>query len=212
MNRVRKTSNGLSSLIINGVLSFDTDNISNSVVDFFSDLFSNRDQGSYDDLVLGDFIQPVVDITDNDTLSCLPSVEEIKRAVFDMELSSAPGPDGFGGTGAPRSGHLAAMADSIIAKFSKWKDHALSMAGRKCMINSIIAASLVHSMMVYFWPRSLLRIIESAMRNFSWSGDILKKNTSCSVSWSRVFSPIEEGGLGIRSLRLANDSFVCKLA
>ncbi|KAL8542630.1 hypothetical protein ACS0TY_003492 [Phlomoides rotata] len=114
--------------------------------------------------------------------------------------------------GAPRTCHLAAMADSIIAKFSKWKGHALSIAGQKCMINSIIAASLVHSMMVYYWPRSLLKRIESAMRNFLWSGDILKKNTSCSVSWSRCSSPIDEGGLGIHSIRLANDSFVCKLA
>ncbi|KAL8511849.1 hypothetical protein ACS0TY_018326 [Phlomoides rotata] len=301
MNRVRKTSFGLTSLIINGVLFFNSDSISNSVVEFFSDLFANRDLGSYDDSVLGDFIQPVVDSADNDSLSCIPSVEEIKRAVFDMEPSSAPGPDGFGGTfyhscwdiisldiieavryffntrhipfslnssfvtlilkklganrvedfrlivmgnylfkiftkivasrlgitkapryllyaddilnfakatpsnirhlhhiisaygglsgqlynptkskvyfgsavprrvkttmlwligisegalpftylgvpifrGAPRTCYLAAMADSIIAKFSKWKGHALSMAGRKCMINSIIAASLV---------------------------------------------------------------------
>ncbi|KAL8546891.1 hypothetical protein ACS0TY_006561 [Phlomoides rotata] len=114
--------------------------------------------------------------------------------------------------GAPRTGHLVMMADSIIAKFSKWKGHALSLAGRKCMINSIIAASLVHSMMVYYWPRSLLKKIETAMRNFLWSGDISKKSTSCSVSWARCCSPINEGGLGIRSLRLANESFVCKLA
>ncbi|KAL8488057.1 hypothetical protein ACS0TY_024365 [Phlomoides rotata] len=32
--------------------------------------------------------------------------------------------------GAPRTYHLAAMADSIVAKFSKWKGHALSLAGR----------------------------------------------------------------------------------
>ncbi|KAL8520047.1 hypothetical protein ACS0TY_010833 [Phlomoides rotata] len=68
--------------------------------------------------------------------------------------------------GSPRTCHLATMADSIIAKFSKWKGHSLSLAGRKCMVNSVIAASLVHSMMVYYWSRSLLKRIESAMRNF----------------------------------------------
>ncbi|KAL8492502.1 hypothetical protein ACS0TY_023907 [Phlomoides rotata] len=41
MNHVCKTTTGLSSLIIDGVLSFDTESISNSVVEFFYDLFTN---------------------------------------------------------------------------------------------------------------------------------------------------------------------------
>ncbi|KAL8546897.1 hypothetical protein ACS0TY_006567 [Phlomoides rotata] len=56
MNRVRKTSTGMSSLIIDGVLSFDTGSISNSVVEFFSELFANQDHDSYDDSALGEFI------------------------------------------------------------------------------------------------------------------------------------------------------------
>ncbi|KAL8488043.1 hypothetical protein ACS0TY_024353 [Phlomoides rotata] len=71
--------------------------------------------------------------------------------------------------GAPRTCHLTALADSIISKFSKWKGHSLSLAGHKCMINFVIAASLVHSMMVYYWPRTLLKKIENAMRNFLWT-------------------------------------------
>ncbi|KAL8546893.1 hypothetical protein ACS0TY_006563 [Phlomoides rotata] len=113
---------------------------------------------------------------------------------------------------APRTCHLATLADSIIIKFSKWKGYSLSLAGRKCMINFVIAASLVHSMMVYYWPRTLLKKVETAMRNFLWTGDISRRNTSCSVSWARVCSPLDEGGLGVRSIRLANDSFICKLA
>ncbi|KAL8463009.1 hypothetical protein ACS0TY_033861 [Phlomoides rotata] len=198
MNRVRKSSTGLSSLIIDGVLTFDTNSISNAMVEFFSELFTNRDHGSYDDSVLA-------------------VTRRVKTVMLHSTgISEGSLPFTYMGVpifmGAPRSGHQAAMANSIIAKFSKWKGHALSMAGRKCMINSIIASSLVHSMIIYYWPRNLLKRIESAMRNFLWSGDILKKNTSCSVSWSRCCAPIDEGGLGIRSLRLANDSFVYKLA
>ncbi|KAL8488066.1 hypothetical protein ACS0TY_024374 [Phlomoides rotata] len=58
----------------------------------------NQDLDTYDDSVLGNFSQPVLDPTDNDMLTSLPSVEEIKKAVFDMEPSSSPSPDGFGGT------------------------------------------------------------------------------------------------------------------
>ncbi|KAL8535288.1 hypothetical protein ACS0TY_011058 [Phlomoides rotata] len=114
--------------------------------------------------------------------------------------------------GAPRVCHLASLADSIISKFAKWKGHSLSLAGRKCMINSVIAASLVYSMMVYYWPRTLMKKIETAMRNFLWTGDITRRNNTCTVSWARVCAPLEEGGLGVRSIRHANDSFIYKLA
>ncbi|KAL8523963.1 hypothetical protein ACS0TY_013792 [Phlomoides rotata] len=66
-------------------------------------------------------------------------------------------------------------------------------------------------MMIYYWPRTLLKKVESSMRNFLWTGDINKKNNSCSISWARCCSPHDEGGLGIRSLRISNDSFICKL-
>ncbi|KAL8529336.1 hypothetical protein ACS0TY_006665 [Phlomoides rotata] len=244
MNRIRKTSVGLSSLIVNGELTFDPGIIADSVVQFYTELFTAQDQTTYDDSVLGAFIHPVVDATENDTLIALPSVEEIHRAVFDMKPSSSPGHDGSGGSfyqaywdiisfdvieaastgcsfglwglsgqiynpakstvyygtavtrrvrrmmlritgishgslpisylgvplfkGPPRTGHLAALADSIISKFSKWKGHSLSLAGRKCLINSVIAASLVHSMMIYYWPRTLLKKIEDVMLNFHW--------------------------------------------
>ncbi|KAL8520052.1 hypothetical protein ACS0TY_010838 [Phlomoides rotata] len=306
MNRICKTSFGLSSLIIDGELTFDSGINSDLVVLFYTEHFTAQDQDMYDDTIFGEFIQHVVDIVDNDMLTAMPSVEEIKSAVFDMEPSSSPGPDGFGGSfyqacwdiiafdvieakpganrmedfrpivignylfkvftkiitsrlgdiaamimtpyqfgfvlgkritslvgcetgithgslplsylgipifrGAPHTCHLAALADSIISKFSKWKGHSLYLAGRKCMINVVIAASLVHSLMVYYWPRTLLKKIENAMRNFLWTGDISRRNTSCSVSWARVCSPLDEGGLGVRSIHHTNDSFICKLA
>ncbi|KAL8546866.1 hypothetical protein ACS0TY_006543 [Phlomoides rotata] len=262
MNRVCKTSTILSLFLIDDVLSFDTESISNKVVDFFTELFTNQDQGMYDDSVLGNFILPLLDhilkapryllYADNilifakatpsnirqlhHILSAYgglsgqlynPSMSKVyfgsavshsvKNAILrTMGISEGALPFSYLGVpifrGAPRTWHLAAMADSIITKFSKWKGHSLSLAGRKCMVNSIITASLVHSTMVYYWPRSLLKKIKTAMRNFLWTSDISKKNTSCSVSWARCCSPIDEGGLGICSLRLANDSFVCKLA
>ncbi|KAL8464676.1 hypothetical protein ACS0TY_034253 [Phlomoides rotata] len=114
--------------------------------------------------------------------------------------------------GSPRTCHLTALADSIISKFSKWKGHSLSLAGRKCVVNIVIAASLVHSMMINYWPRSFLKKVETAMRNFIWTGDISKRNNSCSVSWARYCSPHDEEGLDIRSLRISNDLFICNLA
>ncbi|KAL8466219.1 hypothetical protein ACS0TY_035363 [Phlomoides rotata] len=71
--------------------------------------------------------------------------------------------------GTAKAAHLRGMADRIIAKFFGWKGSALSMAGRVCLVNSVMVSSLVHSMMVYKWPRSLLQKVDKAMRNFIWT-------------------------------------------
>lgn len=42
----------------------------------------------------------------------------------------------------------------------------LSFVGRKCLINSAIAGSLVHSMMSYKWPNSLIKMLEVAIHSY----------------------------------------------
>ncbi|KAL8514578.1 hypothetical protein ACS0TY_013607 [Phlomoides rotata] len=261
MNRIRKTSFGLSSLIIDGELTFDPEIISDSVVQFYTELFTALDQDTFDDTILGEFIQPVVDpiprapryllyaddiliftraITGNirRIQSVLLAYGGLSGEIYNLAKSKvyfgsavtrrvrnfilcSTGithgslPMSYLGVpifkGSPRTCHLAPLVDSIINKFRKWKGYSLSLAGRKSMINFVIAASLVYSMMVYYWPRTLLKKIETAMRNFLWTSDISRRNTSCTVSWARVCSPFDEGGLGVRSIRHANDSFICKL-
>ncbi|KAL8485715.1 hypothetical protein ACS0TY_027845 [Phlomoides rotata] len=49
--------------------------------------------------------------------------------------------------GAHKAAHLRILADRITTKFAGWKGSALSMAGRVCLVNSVIVSSLVHSMM-----------------------------------------------------------------
>lgn len=106
-------------------------------------------------------------------------------------------------TGKPRRIFFQPVMDKILSKFSRWRGSSLSMVGRVCLVDSVIASSLVHSMMIYKWPSSLLKDIEAAMRNFIWTGDIRKRGFT-SVAWARVCSPKEEGGLGLRSISTAN--------
>lgn len=74
--------------------------------------------------------------------------------------------------GRPKMAHLNSIADKILLKFDRWSGSLLSMAGRICLVNSVIVSSLTHSMMVYRWPRKLLKRVDRAMRNFVWNGDI----------------------------------------
>ncbi|XP_057791059.1 uncharacterized protein LOC131008183 [Salvia miltiorrhiza] len=113
--------------------------------------------------------------------------------------------------GRARASHLRAIHDKILNKFARWKGLHLSMAGRLCLIQSVIQSSLTHSMMIYKWPRSLLTKLDTCCRNFLWTGNI-KKIASCPVSWARVCAPKYEGGLGLRSFKLLNKCFLMKMA
>ncbi|XP_057791251.1 uncharacterized protein LOC131008384 [Salvia miltiorrhiza] len=113
--------------------------------------------------------------------------------------------------GKPKASHLQAIHDRIVNKFARWKGLQLSMAGRLCLINSVISSSLTHSMMVFRWPRSLLKNLDAKCRNFLWNGDT-SKQPSCSVSWNRVCAIKAEGGLGVRSFLTMNKSFLMKMA
>ncbi|XP_057811732.1 uncharacterized protein LOC131025969 [Salvia miltiorrhiza] len=113
--------------------------------------------------------------------------------------------------GRVRASYFRPIHDRIIAKFSRWRGRLLSMAGRLCLVKSVIQSSITHSMMVYKWPRSLLKDLDDKCRNFIWTGDI-RKTPSCSVSWNRVCAIKEEGGLGVRSFSLMNKCFLIKMA
>ncbi|KAK6149326.1 hypothetical protein DH2020_016851 [Rehmannia glutinosa] len=58
--------------------------------------------------------------------------------------------------GVPKAAVLQPVFDKVILKFRIWKGTSLSLARRVCLVNSVITSSLVHTMMVYKWPRSLL--------------------------------------------------------
>ncbi|XP_057808807.1 uncharacterized protein LOC131023278 [Salvia miltiorrhiza] len=113
--------------------------------------------------------------------------------------------------GRARANHLRTIHDRIINKFSRWKGAHLSMAGRLCLIKSVIQSSLTHSIMVYRWPRALLEELDRKCRNFLWTGNIQKAAT-CTVSWDRVSASWDEGGLGVRPFGISNRSFLMKLA
>ncbi|XP_057790741.1 uncharacterized protein LOC131007841 [Salvia miltiorrhiza] len=113
--------------------------------------------------------------------------------------------------GKVRASYLRSIHDRIINKFSTWRGRHLSMAGRICLVKSVIQSSLTHSMMVYRWPKSLIKELDGCCRNFIWTGDT-KKAPSCPVAWARVCAIKEEGGLGIRSFSLMNKCFLMKRA
>lgn len=112
--------------------------------------------------------------------------------------------------GKPKRCHLQPIADKIKSKLASWKASLLSIAGRVTMVKSVIQSMLVHSISIYSWPKKLLNDIELWTRNFIWSGDVSKRKL-LTVSWKKSCKPLSEGGLGIRSLSILNESTNLKL-
>jgi hypothetical protein len=89
--------------------------------------------------------------------------------------------------------------DKIKIKLASWKVFLLSYVGRCQLIKSVVQSMLIYSISIYSWPESLIKELEKYLRNFLWCGDLNVRKT-VTVSWKKVCSPIDEGGLGIRKI------------
>lgn len=70
--------------------------IENHVLSYYESLYAS-DNNCTDSNFVDNVIPKLVTSEDNAMLTCLPSYDEVKVAVFGLNASGAPGPDGFGG-------------------------------------------------------------------------------------------------------------------
>ncbi|XP_019451747.1 PREDICTED: uncharacterized protein LOC109353840 [Lupinus angustifolius] len=113
--------------------------------------------------------------------------------------------------GKPRKIHLQAIADRIILKLATWKGSLLSIMGRVELVKSIILSMLTYSFHIYSWPSNLIQNLDKCIRNFIWSGDTSTRKIA-TMSWHKVCSPTNSGGLGLRSIKAMNQAALIKLS
>ncbi|XP_026396710.1 uncharacterized protein LOC113291389 [Papaver somniferum] len=102
------------------------------------------------------------------------------------------------------------IVEVLQRKLETWKDNLLSFHDRLVLVKSVLCSLSIYNMSVYRWPSSVIKICEKLIRNFLWTrdGDIRKFKT---LSWKKVCTPYEEGGLGIKRLKVVNQSLLMKL-
>ena len=93
----RRTSKVLSHMQIGDDVVNDMNLISSHIQQFYKDLFTEPGNRVVDYSIVQDFIPSMVTPFDNAELCRIPTAEEIRLTVFDMDASSAPGPDGYSG-------------------------------------------------------------------------------------------------------------------
>jgi hypothetical protein len=85
----------------------------------------------------------------------------------------------------------------------------LSKGGRVTLIKSTSSNLPTYFLSLFPISSSVASRIEKLQRDFLWGG-LGEEFKYHLVSWSTICSPISEGGLGIKNLRIFNQTFLGK--
>jgi len=96
ISRIKSAAKPISFLLNGDVRISDQREIENHVVSYFQGIFATHNDCGTNDLI-DKTVPTLVTVEENNMLTLMPAVDEIKKAVFDMNADGAPGPDGFGG-------------------------------------------------------------------------------------------------------------------
>lgn len=102
------------------------------------------------------------------------------------------------------------LLEQISNRFTSWSSRALSFAGRKKLISSVIYSTVNFWMSSFILPKGCLKKIENLCSRFLWNGNITRK-TVAKVSWKSICLPKEDSGLGLRNFALWNKTLCLRL-
>ncbi|XP_043717705.1 uncharacterized protein LOC122665616 [Telopea speciosissima] len=98
--------------------------------------------------------------------------------------------------GKVKKDHSLSLVDKIKSRFSGWKDKPISMA--------VISNISIDSFSIYWWPTSLISLMERWARNFIWSRD-LNQPKRVIVKWDIICKPREKQGPSMQALVVYQD-------
>ncbi|KAJ9536330.1 hypothetical protein OSB04_un000493 [Centaurea solstitialis] len=101
------------------------------------------------------------------------------------------------------------LVDKVTKRIHNWKTKALSFAGRKLLISSVLQSLQLYWMSVFLLPSGVIHELEALFRKFLWAQGESAQG-KCKLSWDVVCQPIDKGGLGIRRLATWNRAMIAK--
>lgn len=102
------------------------------------------------------------------------------------------------------------LCEKVDRRLAGWKSKYLSLAGRITLAKSTVSTLATYSMQMAKIPRSICDELDIRSRRFIWGGTEEKKRIHL-ISWDTLQLPREKGGLGFRSARQINATFLTKL-
>ncbi|KAI3815120.1 hypothetical protein L1987_14776 [Smallanthus sonchifolius] len=101
------------------------------------------------------------------------------------------------------------VVDVFRDRLSNWKAKRLSYGGRITLVKSVLNSLPTYFFSLYKAPDQVIGELDLLRRRFLWGGSE-EKAKMCWVSWDKVTSSVESGGLGLGSLRDANSALLAK--
>ncbi|GJY25068.1 RNA-directed DNA polymerase, eukaryota, reverse transcriptase zinc-binding domain protein [Tanacetum coccineum] len=101
------------------------------------------------------------------------------------------------------------LVERFQKRLSKWKSKNLSFGGRLTLIRSVLGSLGVYYFSTFKAPKKTIDRLESIRRKFFWGGN-LDENKIPWITWKKVISPINQGGLGIGRLKSSNQAMLSK--
>jgi hypothetical protein len=101
------------------------------------------------------------------------------------------------------------MLDSIRSRLNSWRNKFVSFGGRIILINAVLNAIPIFYLSYMKMPKTVWRELVKIQRKFLWGG-LSNGVKTCWVKWEDVCRPKMEAGLGIRDLRIVNNSLLAK--
>lgn len=102
------------------------------------------------------------------------------------------------------------LIERITTRIRLWTSATLSYAGRLQLIKSVLFAMQVYWSSKFIIPEATVNRIESILKGFLWKGPTMERG-SAKVAWHDICRPLDEGGLGIKSLHCWNRAAIMKL-
>ncbi|KAG2720837.1 hypothetical protein I3760_02G052600 [Carya illinoinensis] len=96
-------------------------------------------------------------------------------------------------------------------KLAGWKSNILSFGGKIILLKHVLSSMPIHVLSVMNLPKGVFKAIKSIFSSFLWNSTDDKRKRKW-VSWKNICLPVEEGGLGIRSLHDVQMSLFMKFA
>ncbi|CAL1405408.1 unnamed protein product [Linum trigynum] len=97
----------------------------------------------------------------------------------------------------------------IQQKLATWKTNHLSVAGRITLVKSITSSMAIYPMFTERLPTAICNSLDRINRQFVW-GEEDGKSKFHPVAWEQMTKPRQQGGVGIRPTKLANQAMLAK--
>lgn len=102
----------------------------------------------------------------------------------------------------PGKADLQPMMDRLAKSLASWKPKLLAPDARLAIIKHVLMVLPLYFMSVLELPVWAIKEIEKKCHGFLWKGDENAAGSCSLVAWDKLCLPIENGGLGIKDLRL----------